>query len=95
MTHYCKLKLKIENSDPLEFYYSYTQITTIDDLIEFIAYYYPDRHICPCYKLKANYENKELMEIDGNWLFMAVLINILILSYIIQMRTMHANAIIK
>ena len=69
MTHYCKPKLKIENSEPLEFYYSYTQLTTIDDLIEFIAYYFPDRHICPCYKIKANYENKELMELDGNWTF--------------------------
>ena len=69
MTHYCKLKVKIEDTDILEFYYSYTQVSTVDDLIEFIAYFFPSKNVCPCYKLYGSYENKETMEMDGNWTF--------------------------
>jgi len=40
-----------------------------DDLIEFIAYFFPSKNVCPCYKLYGSYENKETMEMDGNWTF--------------------------
>ena len=64
MSNYSKLKVKLDN-DTLEFYYSYNKNSTIDDLIEFIAYYFPEKDICPCYKIKASYESKEPMDMDG------------------------------
>ena len=69
MTNYCKIKVAIENGDVLDFYYSYHKTTTMDDLLEFIAYYYPQKNICPCYTFQATYENKEIMKLDGNWTF--------------------------
>ena len=36
-----KIKVAIENSNALEFYYSYNNKSTVDDLIECIAYYFP------------------------------------------------------
>lgn len=69
MTNYAKIKVQIENGDLLEFYYSFHKTSTMDDLLEFIAYYFPGKNICPCYKFKASYENKEPMELDGNWTF--------------------------
>ena len=60
MTHCCKIKIKINESDILEFYFSYTISTTINDLIEFIAYNFPDKHICPCYRVKAKKKIKNL-----------------------------------
>ena len=69
MSSYCKLKVKVEDSDTLEFYYAYNSRSTINDLIEFIAYYFPEKNICPCYKMKASYEMKESMDLEGNWHF--------------------------
>ena len=69
MSNCKKIKVAIENSDSIEFYYSYNNKSTIDDLIEFIAYYFPEKNICPCYKIKASYENKDPMNMDGNWTF--------------------------
>ena len=69
MSSYCKLKVKVEDSDTLEFYYAYNSRSTINDLIEFIAYYFPEKNICPCYKMKASYEMKEPMDLEGNWHF--------------------------
>ena len=69
MSNYIKLKVGIEGSGNIEFYYSYNKRTTIDDLVEFIAYYFPEKIICPCYKLKGSFEGKEMMEMDGNWQF--------------------------
>ena len=68
MTSFNKLKVKLDN-DTLEFYYAYNKNSTIDDLIEFIAYYFPEKDICPCYKIKASYESKEPMDMDGIWHF--------------------------
>ena len=69
MSHCKKIKLGIENSDAIEFYYSYNGKSSIDDLIEFIAYYFPDKNICPCFKFKASFENQDPMDLDGNWSF--------------------------
>ena len=69
MSNCKKIKVAIENSDSIEFYYSYNNKSTIDDLIEYIAYYFPEKNICPCYKIKASYENKDPMNMDGNWTF--------------------------
>ena len=69
MTHCCKIKIKINESDTLEFYFSYTISTTINGLIEFIAYNFPDKHICPCYRVKAKNKNKEFMELNKYWTF--------------------------
>ena len=69
MTNYSPLKIRIENSDTLQIYFSYTNKTTIDDLIEFIAYNFPEKNICPCYKLYGTYENRDPMEMEGNWTF--------------------------
>ena len=64
-----KIKVAIENSNALEFYYSYNNKSTVDDLIEFIAYYFPEKNICPCYKMKASYEGRDTMDMDANWAF--------------------------
>ena len=69
MSNCKKIKVAIENSDAIEFYYSYNKKSTFGDLIEFIAYYFPEKNICPCYKIKASYENKDPMNMDGNWTF--------------------------
>ncbi len=69
MTNYCQLRVKIEDLETLEFYYAFNKFSTMNDLLEFIAYHFPEKNICPCYKFKANYENKEPMEMDGNWTF--------------------------
>ena len=69
MTNYSPLKIRIENSDTLQIYFSYTNKTTIDDLIEFIAYNFPEKNICPCYKLYGTYENRDPMGMEGNWTF--------------------------
>ena len=69
MSHCKKIKVGIENSDAIEFYYSYNGKSSIDDLIEFIAYYFPDKNICPCFKFKASFENQDPMDLDGNWSF--------------------------
>ena len=69
MTNSTQLKIKIENSDILQLNFSYTNRTTIDDLIEFIAYNFPEKNICPCYHLYGNYENKDLVALEGVWAF--------------------------
>ena len=71
MSNYCKLKVKIENSETFEFYFSYNDKTTFDDLLEFIAYYFPEKNICPCFKFKANYNNIANIEIERNWTFVS------------------------
>ena len=69
MSNCKKIKVAIENSDSIEFYYSYNNKSTFGDLIEFIAYYFPEKNICPCYKMKGRYENKDPMIMDENWAF--------------------------
>ena len=56
MSSYCQLKVKIQNSDTIDFYYAYNQRSTLDDLLEFVAYNFPEKNICPCFKFKGNYE---------------------------------------
>ena len=68
MTNYSPLKIKLENEETIEFYYAYNKRSTFDDLLEFIAYTFPEKNICPCFKFKAKYENKEVILIDGNWI---------------------------
>ena len=75
MSNYCKFKIKIENpvkneeSEILEFYFAYNKTTRFEDLLEFIAYYFPEKNICPCFRFRAYYESKELMTLDDNWKF--------------------------
>ena len=69
MSNCKKIKVAIENSDAIEFYYSYNNKSTFGDLIEFIAYYFPEKNICPCYKMKGRYENKDPMNMDEVWAF--------------------------
>jgi len=69
MSSYCQLKVKIQNSDTIDFYYAYNQRSTLDDLLEFIAYNFPEKNICPCFKFKGNYECQEIMDMDGDWFF--------------------------
>ena len=70
MSNYRQLKVKIENAETLTFYYAYNERSTFDDLLEFIAYYFPKLNLCPCFKFKAYFsDTKQIMEMDGNWSF--------------------------
>ena len=69
MSNCIKLKVSIEGSDSIEFYYSYNKRSNINDLIEFITYYFPEKNLCPCYKMKGSFEGKDMLELDGNWQF--------------------------
>ena len=69
MSSYCQLKIKIQNEDTIDFYFSYNKRTNLDDLLEFIAYHFPEKNICPCFIFKGNYEGQQIMDMDGDWLF--------------------------
>ena len=69
MSSYYQLKVKIQNSDTIDFYYAYNQRSTLDDLLEFVAYNFPEKNICPCFKFKGNYECQKIMDMDGDWFF--------------------------
>ena len=64
-----QIKLKIENAGSITFYYSYTQNTTLSDLLEYVAYSFPKKKICPCFKFRGRFKKKELMELDNLWSF--------------------------
>ena len=70
MSNYRQLRIKIEGHDTLSFYFVFNERTTFDDLLEFMAYYFPQYHFCPCFKFKAVLVDvKKNMEMDGNWSF--------------------------
>ena len=71
MTKFCQLTIKVENKGEISPYFAYNENTTFEDLLEFIAYYYPSINICPCSQFKGQYEKSdELIDIDNNWLVM-------------------------
>ena len=67
MVKFCQLKIKLETEEEISPYFAYNENTTFDDLLEFIAYYYPELNICPCYKFKGQYEDIDLVNIENNW----------------------------
>ena len=69
MSSFCQLKVKIQNADTIEFYYAYNKRSNFYDLLEFIAYYFPEKNICPCFKFRGSYEGKEIIDIDNDWFF--------------------------
>ena len=70
MSKFCQLKIKIGNIDEIFPFFAYNENTTFDDLLEFIAYNYPQLNICPCFKFKGQYvNNNEFIDIDNNWKF--------------------------
>jgi len=69
MSSFCQLKVKIQNADTIEFYYAYNKRSNFYDLLEFIAYYFPEKNICPCFKFRGSYEGKEIIDIDSDWFF--------------------------
>ena len=72
MTKFCQLTIKVENKGEISPYFAYNENTTFEDLLEFIAYYYPSINICPCSQFKGQYEkSNELIDIDNNWLVMS------------------------
>ena len=75
MSYSYKLKIKIENpvkkedSEILEFFYAFNKTAKLSDLLEFIAYNFKEKNICPCFEFRASFENKETMKLDKNWEF--------------------------
>ena len=69
MSDYCKLEVGLEKSESISFYYAYNKKSTIDDLLEFIAYYFPEKNICPCFKFQVTNKNNEKKNVDGNLKF--------------------------
>ena len=70
MTDYSKIKVKLEDSTILDFYFAYNKNTTsLDELLEFMAYHFPNKNICPCCEFKASYEKKQMMVLEKNWHF--------------------------
>ena len=67
MVKFCQLQIKIENQGSISPYFAYNENTTFDDLLEFIAYYYPEQNICPCFQFKGQFENIDLVNIENNW----------------------------
>lgn len=52
MTYNTSLSLSIVNYGSFSFYYSYGTNTSFYDLLESVANSYPEKHICPCYKIQ-------------------------------------------
>ena len=52
MTYYQQITIYIENNNSYSMYFAYNQNTTFKDLFEFIIYNYPEKNICPCYKMQ-------------------------------------------
>ena len=70
MSNCSKLKIKLEDSKLLEFFYAYDKNSaTLDDLLEFIAFSFQNDNICPCYEFKAKYENKDILKLEKHWNF--------------------------
>ena len=69
MSDYYHMKVNIENSEPIEFDYLYNSKSTFEYLLEFIAFHFPEKKICPCFQFKAYYEDKEIIDINRNWTF--------------------------
>ena len=70
MSNCSKVKVKLEDSKLLEFFYAYDKnVATLDDLLEFIAFNFPNENICPCCEFKAKYENKDILKLEKHWNF--------------------------
>ena len=70
MSNCSKIKVKLEDSKLLEFFYAYDKnVATLDDLLEFMAFNFPNENICPCYEFNAKYENKETIKLEKHWNF--------------------------
>ena len=52
------IKISINNKENFSFHYAFNQFTTFNDLLEFIAYNYPEVDLCPCFRFKINNENE-------------------------------------
>ncbi len=62
MSNCSTIKVKLEDSKLLEFFYIYNKNSeTLDDFLEFIIFNLTDDNICPCCECKAKYENKKKM----------------------------------
>ena len=48
---YIYLKCKEDPSKDVEFYFYYYNRTTIEDLLEYIIYNYPEKNFCFCFEL--------------------------------------------
>ena len=71
MAEFTNIKIEIENSGIIETHFVYNKNTDFNDLFEFLAYYYPEKNICPCFKFRAHYlgNDNEYVEINNDWKF--------------------------
>ena len=71
MAEFTNIKIEIENSGIIETHFVYNKNTDFNDLFEFLAYYYPEKNLCPCFKFRAHYlgNDNEYVEINNDWKF--------------------------
>jgi len=66
MTYYRQININTQK-DSFNVYFSYNENTTFGDLLEFIAYNYPERNICQCFKFKYyNTSNSNYYDLSIN-----------------------------
>ena len=58
---YIYLKSEEDSSKNIEFYFSYCKRTTIEDLLEYIIYNFPEKNFCSCSQLKK--EKNEILDL--------------------------------
>jgi len=67
MTYYKQININIESQGSFNIYFAYNENTTFGDLLEFIAYNYPEKNICPCFKFKYyNTSNSRYYDLSIN-----------------------------
>ena len=57
---YIYLKSEKDSSTIIEFYFCYFKKTTIEDLLEYIIYNFPEKNFCLCFQLKYKKEKLDL-----------------------------------
>ena len=61
---YIYLKSEEDSSKNIEFYFYYCKRTTIEDLLEYIIYNFPEKNFCSCFQLKK--KNHEKLDLKTN-----------------------------
>ena len=70
MTKYTNINIEIEDLGNIQTYFVYNQNTNFNDLLEFLAYYFPEYNICPCFKIQGKHEDiNDWVDFENNWKF--------------------------
>ena len=70
MTNYTNINIEIEDLGNIQTYFVYNQNTNFNDLLEFLAYYFPEYNICPCFKIQGKHEDiNDWVDFENNWKF--------------------------